>query len=67
MPSRMLAEPIGMPSRSPTPWLRTSHGPRPSPDWAISAMPSPNPTRPTRRPGRRRMAAGVQRSRIGAC
>ena len=44
------------------PWWKTSHGPRPRPARAISAIPTPNSTSPTRRPGRRgRTTAGDHR------
>ena len=40
--------PTVRPNCSVSPWWRTSHGGRPSPDWSIEAMPRPKSTRPTR-------------------
>ena len=41
MPTRMLTVPRASPVRLAIPWWNTSHGPRPRPDAAITAMPTP--------------------------
>ncbi len=53
------------PVRFAIPWWNASHGPRPRPDAAMTAIPTPNGIRPAIDPGRRRSTVRPnQRSRI---